>query len=143
LYSVCFGDNACGCPPPHWRLPPPLTGGCPPPSLPSLHALPAEILLSGVRDYGFAGDYDYNLVTALVDSGTGVLYSYDYDYGQPRFIPETSLVSTRSSIDLDRLANRFDIWPAAACCSEQSPPSPYKPLSEQGRGPSNVAAVMD
>jgi len=85
-----------------------------------LHALLVEILLSGVRDYGFAGDYDYNLVTALVDSGTGVLYSYDYDYGQPRFIPETSLVSTRSSIDLDRLANRFDIWPAA-CCSEQSP----------------------
>lgn len=75
-----------------------------------LTALPAaDILGASALDYGFAGDYDYSLITALVDDRSFVaeLDTYDYDYGTARAIPGTAAVTTRTQTNLDDAAGRW------------------------------------
>jgi len=68
----------------------------------------AEVLGSATLDYGFAGDYDYSLITALVDDNSFVanVGTYDYDYGQVRLIPETAVVTSRTRTNLNNDADR-------------------------------------
>jgi hypothetical protein len=56
-----------------------------------------DVLVAASLDYGAAGDY--NLVEQLVDYE----YASDYDYGQPRLIPETAVSGSavRSRVDED------------------------------------------
>lgn len=56
------------------------------------------------RDYGWSGDYDYTLVTAIVDDASGRANpgTYDYDYGTINPIPETAVTTGRSSTNVKR-----------------------------------------
>ena len=71
----------------------------------------ADVFGAAALDYGFAGDYDYTLITALVDDRSFVaeLDTYDYDYGTPRAVPETAAVTTRTASNLDNNRDRR-VW---------------------------------
>lgn len=71
----------------------------------------ADVFGAAALDYGFAGDYDYSLITALVDDRSFVaeLDTYDYDYGTPRAVPETAAVTTRTASNLDNNRDRR-VW---------------------------------
>jgi hypothetical protein len=70
--------------------------------------VPAEVLGAAAQDYGFAGDYDYALITAIVDdrSFAAAAGTYDDDYGTLRAIPETSALASRTRTNLDNDAGR-------------------------------------
>jgi hypothetical protein len=76
-----------------------------------LALLVAEVLGVAALDYGFAGDYDYSLITAIVDDETFVAESdtYDDDVGFPRAVPGTAVVTTRTAADLDDEDDRYDV----------------------------------
>lgn len=54
-------------------------------------------------DYGFAGDYDYSIITALVDDRSFYAYvdTYDDDGGQLAAVPGTGAVTSRTATKLD------------------------------------------
>jgi hypothetical protein len=56
--------------------------------------------VAGTRDYSAAGDY--NFAGALTDYD----YLYDYEYGQPRLIPETAVGTTAVNANTDETDRR-------------------------------------
>jgi hypothetical protein len=68
----------------------------------------AEVLGAAALDYGFAGDYDYALITAIVEDETfvGDVYEEDGDFTFPQAIPETAAVTTRTAATLDEEDDR-------------------------------------
>lgn len=72
--------------------------------------LTAEVLGAAALDYGFAGDYDYALITGIVEDGTFVGDVYEEDDGGfdfPKAIPETAAVTTRTAGTLDEGDDRW------------------------------------
>lgn len=67
------------------------------------------MLGASALDYGFAGDYDYSLITAIVDDETFAADAdtYDDDVGFPRVFPETAAVTTRTAANLDDENGRY------------------------------------
>jgi hypothetical protein len=60
----------------------------------------AAVIVAGTRDYSAAGDY--NFAGALTDYD----YLYDYEYGQPRLIPETAVGTTAVNANTDETDRR-------------------------------------
>lgn len=110
---------SCVCTPP--PPPPPLsTGVCVSSRLILGWLLTAEVLGAAALDYGFAGDYDYSLITAIVDDATfvGDVYDEEGGFNFPRAVPETAAVTTRTAGTLD---DGDDRWaPKQGCNSVQT-----------------------
>jgi hypothetical protein len=66
------------------------------------HLLPcfAAVIVAGSVDYSAAGDYSFS--GALTDYD----YLYDYEYGQPRLIPETAVGTTAVTANTDETDRR-------------------------------------